>query len=203
MLVTNGNRKLGKVKHTNLTPGRSCPGASEWCRLACYAQKANYLWPAVVNKYAEQTDLLETNPGAYETQLALEVAKLKPGEAFRFHTAGDIMSAEHARIIGRIVASRPDVWFYLYTRSYRDAEILAVLLDLASLPNLTIWASTDPTLPAPPDGFREARVFDTAEDARAARFPICPEQQGRKATCSDCGLCWNAKPGARLGFVAH
>lgn len=205
-LVTKGNSKLGKgVYITSLTAGDSCGGASDWCREYCYAKRGFFTMPTHLSKYAEQLSLLREDPGAYEAQLRLEVAKLPAGSVFRFHVSGDIDSVEHVGIIRRVVESRPEVEFYLYTRSYRVTAIRrAVEKQLFQLPNLHVWGSTDPTMPPAPKGWREARVFDTQEQARDGGFAvICPEQTGRKASCTDCGLCWHAKPTAQLAFITH
>lgn len=205
-LVTKGNSKLGPgVYVTSLTAGASCPGASSWCEALCYAKKGFFLMPTHQDKYAQQLMLLREDPGAYEAQLTWEVAKLRPGSVFRYHVSGDIDSVEHVGIIRRVTESRPDVVFYLYTRSYRVAVIRrAIEKQLFQLPNLHVWGSTDPTMPPVPKGWREARVFDTADEARTGGFgTVCPEQTGRKASCSECGLCWRAKPTAQLAFITH
>lgn len=208
-LVTQGNRKLGKgVWHTNLPagPSGSCGDTvSEWCAVHCYAQKGHYMFPSVQSKYQASFELLRDDPGMFEAMLNLELAKLPAGAVFRFHTSGDIYNEEHILIIRRIVLSNPTLVFYLYTRRWMDTKMrVAIERELFGLPNLHVWGSTDPTMPAVPEGWREARVFDDAEQAQLGGFRVvCPEQTGRKASCSDCGLCWNAKPETRLAFLAH
>lgn len=204
-LVTRGNKKLGgRVYVTSLTSGESCPGASSWCEALCYAKKGFFQMPTIQQRYQQQLVLLREDPGAYQAQLTLEVAKLRPGSLFRFHVSGDIDSVEHVGIIAAVTKSRPDVEFWLYTRSYRVTAIRrAVEKQLFQLPNLHVWASTDPSMPAAPEGWREARVFDTEGEAREARFPVCPEQTGLRPDCQSCGLCWHAKPSARLAFISH
>ncbi len=207
-LVAKGNKKLGpNVFHTNLPAGDSCPGASAYCggvgedgEGVCYAKRGFYVMQRA--KYGTNLDYLREHPAEYGLQLLAEVAKLKPGAVFRFHTAGDIDSATHVGIIRAICESRPDVDFYLYTRSW-NTPLRAEIESLFDLPNLTVWASSDPTMPAIPDGWREARIYPDEATARADRMPVCPEQTGKRASCSDCGLCWNAKPAARLAFVEH
>jgi len=207
-LVTKGNSKLGpRVYHTNTRVGLdgSCPGASEWCRDNCYATKGFYTFPSNVAKYSAQWDMLRDDPEAYSAQLISEVSKLPLGSIFRFHTGGDIANVGHVSIIRDVCDSRPDVSFYLYTRSWRlDAIRVAVENDLFPITNLTVWASTDPSLPKAPNGWREARVFDSFDDASARGFRVhCPEQTGKQPDCQSCGLCWKAKPTAALAFAAH
>lgn len=201
-LVAKGNKKLGpNVWHTNLPAGDSCPGASEYCGDVCYAKRGFYVLQR--ERYGTNLDYLRDHPAEYGLQLLAEVAKLKPGSTFRFHTAGDIDSETHVGIIRDICESRPDVDFYLYTRSWNTALRGIIERELFPLPNLTVWASSDPSMPAIPEGWREARIYPDEIAARAARMPVCPEQTGKRTSCSDCGLCWNAKPAARLAFIEH
>lgn len=203
-LVSKGNAKLGNgIWHTNLPAGESCPGKSEWCSAtdggACYAGKGFYVLQRA--KYAAQLDLLREDPEAFGAMLRMELAKLPSGAIFRFHTSGDIESLEHVRIIREAITSRPDVKFYLYTRSWMIPDLRdAIERELFPLPNLHVWASTDATMPAAPDGWRVATI---AEDGVKPSGPICPEQTGKRKSCTDCGLCWNARPNARLTFLAH
>lgn len=209
-LVAKGNAKLGpNIFHTNLPAGDSCPGASAYCggvgedgNGVCYAKRGFYVLQRA--KYGTNLDYLRDQPTAYGLQLLAEVAKLKPGAVFRFHTSGDIDSATHVEIIRDVVTSRDDVSFYLYTRSWNvDGLREAIERELFPLPNLTVWASSDPTMPEIPEGWREATILPDEDSARASRMPVCPEQTGKRASCSDCGLCWNAKPNARLAFIEH
>lgn len=207
-LVSKGNRKLGpNVFHTNtkVGPEGSCPGASSWCESRCYAAKGHYTFPSVVGKYADNFAMLRDEPLLYEEELLLDLAELPIGSIFRFHTGGDIYDVGHVGIIRRAAESRPDVQFYLYTRSYRiEAIRKAIEEQLFELPNLTVWGSTDPSMPKVPVGWREARVFDTFPEATEGGFNVhCPEQTGRRPDCQSCGLCWNAKPEATLAFAAH
>lgn len=205
-LVARGNAKLGSgIWHTNLPAGLSCPGASEWCadpeEGACYATRGFYVVQRT--RYRSILDYLRDEPDAYREQLLEEVSRLRPGSVFRFHTSGDLESVRHIRIVRDVVMSRPDVPFYLYTRSWRIPALRrAIERYLFGLPNLTVWGSCDATTDEPPDGWRSARVFPTA-DAVQGYGPVCPEQTGRRASCSDCGLCWRARAGARLAFLQH
>lgn len=205
-LLNRGNTKLGKdVWHTNLPAGVSCPGASNWCELHCYAKKGFYRMPTTTVKYADNLALLREDPGAYEAQLGFELAKLKPGSVVRVHTSGDLESVEHIGIWARVAAGNEHITFYLYTRSHAVPKLRAAIeRDLFPVANMHVWASTDESMSRAPSGWREARVFDTAEEAREGTFGVvCPEQTGKRASCTDCGLCWNAKPNAKLAFVSH
>ena len=202
-LVAKGNKKLGKgIWHTNLPAGDACPGASSYCSDVCYAKKGFYVLQRA--RYGTNLDYLRNEPEAYGLQLLADVAALKPGSVFRFHTAGDIDSVEHVGIIRDVCLSRPDIAFYLYTRSHAVLDIReAIETELFPLANLTVWASSDPSMGPVPDGWREARIYPDEATARADRKPVCPEQTGKRPDCTSCGLCWNAKPNAKLAFIEH
>jgi hypothetical protein len=178
---------------------------SEWCQLHCYAAKGHYTFPSVRTKYDQNFDLLRYDPLLYEEELTNDVLSLPLGAVFRFHTGGDIFDVGHVSIIRRVCESRPDMTFYLYTRRYRDETMRQAIEDvLFRVFNLHVWASTDPTMPPAPEGWREARVFDTFPEATEGGFKThCPEQTGRRPDCQSCGLCWNAKPSAKLAFATH
>jgi len=208
-LVTKGNAKLGPdVWHTNtkVGPEGSCGDTvSEWCESHCYAMKGHYTFPSVRSKYDLNFEMLRDEPSLYEAELLADVETLPIGSIFRFHTGGDIFDVGHVGIIRRVCESRPDIEFYLYTRRWQSQLMReAIEAQLFELHNLTVWGSTDPSMPSVPDGWREARVFDTWEEATEGGFRShCPEQTGLRPDCQSCGLCWKAKPSARLAFAAH
>lgn len=208
-LVARGNKKLGNgIFHTNLPAGDSCPGKSAYCsgigtdgKGVCYANKGFYILQR--ERYGTNLDYLRDQPAAYALQLLAEISTLKPGAVFRWHTSGDIDSVSHVGIIRDVCESRPDVAFYLYTRSWNTDLREEIERELFPLPNLTVWASSDATMPDVPHGWREASLYPDETSARAARKPVCPEQTGKRPDCTSCGLCWKAKPGATLAFIEH
>lgn len=205
-LVSKGNSKLGPhVYHVNHTPGAGCPGATDWCAANCYATKGHYTFPNVVDKYRNNLSLLLSDPTEYERQLSEDMLALPIGAIFRWHTGGDIVNGTHVDIIRRMAELRPDVTFYLYTRSWRVPGLKGLIeMQLFGLHNLTVWASTDDTSEEAPAGWREARVFETFEHAKYEGYKVhCPEQTGRKPNCESCGLCFNARSNAKLAFARH
>lgn len=204
-LLTQGNRKLGRsILHFDLPAGpqASCPGASEYCAAVCYARKGHYLFGSVQSKYAANLAAV-ANLGQLQRDLERELVKLPAGTVIRLHTSGDFISAAYVDMWSRLAACHPAIRFYAYTRSWRVPTILAALDLLRRLPNVTLWASHDPTMPAPPTGWPVARIVPTWADAPGEAH--CPEQTGKRASCADCGLCFNAnlRPNARLAFKLH
>lgn len=202
-IVMPGTSKLGDVMQTSLMAGRTCPGASQWCALACYAKDGFYRMPSVKGGLTARTDLAEEDLAAYEALLRADLAKYRP-TTLRIHAAGDFFGVEYIAMWCRVVQDHREIDFYGYTRSWNVPELLPALLKLKALPNMKLWASTDESMPSPPPEWREAKAFDHVEDARLAGFTVCPEQTGRKASCSDCGLCFKVtRPSFKLAFVKH
>jgi hypothetical protein len=116
----------------------------------------------------------------------------------------------------------PRVRFFLYTRSWRDPAVRAVLGRMARLPHCRVWYSCDrgTGLPArvparvrlawlqtaaddlPPPGTHLAfrvRPLRRRPRTRVNGVRVCPEEDGvrRQApvTCDRCRLCWKPLPG--------
>lgn len=202
--LTRGNAKLGRdILHFDLPagPAASCPGASTFCASICYARHGHYLFGSVQAKYAANFEAWKA--GTLEPVLASELAKLPAGTVIRLHTSGDFVSAAYVAMWHRLASTHPALTFYAYTRSWRVPAILRALDTLRTLANVKIWASTDPTMPAPPHGWPIARIVRDWTEAPAEAH--CPEQTGKRASCSDCGLCFSPKlrATARLAFKLH
>jgi hypothetical protein len=205
-LLTRGNAKLGRdILHFDLPagPAASCPGASTFCASICYARKGHYLFGSVQAKYAANFELWRAHPAQLERMLTAELAKLPAGTVIRLHTSGDFVSAAYVGMWSRLAAVHPALTFYAYTRSWTVRPIRDMLDILRSMPNVKIWASHDPTMPTPPDGWPVARIVRAWTEAPAEAH--CPEQTGKRASCSDCGLCFSPKlrATARLAFKLH
>jgi len=199
-LLTRGNRKLGRnVWHWDLPAGPSCPGLSDICREICYAQKGFFVFQ--VAKYAANFALAK-QPFAFLSAMNLELSRLPNGAVVRIHTSGDFFSVSYVDSWSLLAQANPTIAFYAYTRSWNvDAELREALEAFGQLPNVTIWASHDSSMPGVPAGWRMATIVGDWIEAPAMAH--CPEQTGRRASCSDCGLCWHAKPLARLAFKLH
>jgi hypothetical protein len=206
ILLTRGNRKLGpNVYHFDLPagPDASCPGASIYCASICYARHGHYLFSSVKAKYAANLNLWRTDPNRLQATLDAELRALPSGTVVRLHTSGDFLSAGYVAMWTRLATIHARLVFYAYTRSWIVPTILASLERLRQLPNVTLWASTDPTMMAAPEDWPTTRIVPTFEDAPGIAH--CPEQTGKRANCADCGLCFSPKlrNTARLAFKLH
>jgi hypothetical protein len=152
---------------------------------------------------------------------------------FRIHVAGDFYSAGYVRKWIEIARARPTITFFAYTRSWRVPEIREALRELAKLPNVRLWYSTDACTGAPPrdrgtrscylsrhdadfPAYRVDLVFRDQHKSVMKFTPdgslVCPYENGvTETTCGQCGICWGtAKPkekprsgGTRRGLVLH
>lgn len=131
---------------------------------------------------------------------------------FRWHSSGDVYSAEYGAKMLHVMRSLPRVTFWLYSRSFRSPEILPVLAAMALLPNCSVWFSLDRDTGIPadrPQNVRYAYMQDTPEGVENVELVfrtramiglpvvprICPADtpNGRRneTTCGGCGYCFD------------
>ena len=112
---------------------------------------------------------------------------------------------DYAKAWSRLVVDFEHLTFFGYTRAWTDGSIRRVLAKLSFQPNVSLWASSDWTMPPSPPSWLEARVFRTIDDARSAGYVVCPEQLGVKPSCDICQLCWRVPTDSRfrLAFIDH
>lgn len=115
----------------------TCPGSSNECRSICYAVRPVEEHGAVFNMWAG-------NAGSDVPPLPAD-AKL-----LRLHVSGDFDSVEYIQNWIDRMRERPDVTMWVYTRSWRVAELLPYLETLRALPNVQMFASMDESIPEMP-----------------------------------------------------
>lgn len=205
-LLTKGNRKLGaNVWHFALPAGTSCPGASDYCALKCYAKHGNYRFASVRERYLANWEAAQ-DLDTFVEMMAAELSQLPTGAVVRIHTSGDFFSVPYVTAWHQIARLNPHLRFYAYTRSWTVPELETALRDLlAALGNVKLWASHDQTMPEPPLGWRIATIAGPNWRDIAPGYIRCPEQTGRKPDCASCGICFAAKlkESARLAFRLH
>lgn len=104
---------------TKLPDGRAiktCPAAGV-CASACYARNGTYNIPTVIERHqANLTYVLDDLPG-WQRQMSTELAHVRHrGGWVRIHDAGDFFSDRYLSAWLRIIAFRPYVNFYCYTK---------------------------------------------------------------------------------------
>jgi len=117
---------------------------------------------------------------------------------FRIHVGGDFYSVDYIHAWRRICTAFPHVKFWTYTRSWVAPELRVPMEALRDLVNVNCFASTDPTMPLPPGGWRVG--FIEADDR--ARGTMCSEQTGLQESCLVCGYCFRKERGDVI-FKVH
>lgn len=223
--VTNLVTASGGVSIKNafgLTAGVSCPGATEVCMDVCYAFRTEQYRGAVADLVAENLRLLKKARtvdrmaellAAMVDEFRADCARAEkrtgqPVErAFRIHWDGDFFSVDYARAWARVIASTPDVHYWVYTRSFSGR--VNVLPVLAGLENITVYLSVDRANVRDAVKARKrhpwtlwAWLADTFADGRAempktgTKSYACPENRGslplisdEGSACMRCGIC--------------
>ncbi len=192
LTLQRGNVKLGPDVHTiSRTPGPiemggTCPGASEWCKDACYAI-------AIAKRFKSARLSWQRNT------VADTIPELPDDGLFRINVAGDLDTPEFIDQMAARVAAKPMLETWVYTRSWAvdDPALRSSLLALGRLPNVQMFASIDPSmtgLSRIPRSWRRAWI---AGDPRinGGSSIVCPEQRvghGAGVTCQSCKFCTRA-----------
>lgn len=159
----------------------------------CYATKGNYRLPNVkAPREANLTELrkaLKTAKGRVEW--IANMAEAIHGTCmthFRWHDSGDILSADHLRMILAVCEATPNVAHWLPTREYK--MVADVLFDVGTLPaNLNIRLSAHMigrTLePATP------MVTTSSVDAGVGWQCPATHNPANAGKCGTCRACWS------------
>jgi len=190
-----GNTKLGSVFTFSLPSFSTCPGASSWCRKHCYSMRYERLRPTCRSAY-ERNLLLAKNPKRF-TKIIIGIL-LRILSCVRIHVSGDFWSPAYIDAWRQICIAFPQTKFWTYTRSWIIPELLDPLIQLKALPNVELFASTDPTMPLPFPDWRGAFVNT---DKRANGL-LCRQQEGILSSCLTCGYCFRKKSGNVI-FKVH
>jgi hypothetical protein len=123
---------------------RTCPAAGV-CAQACYARAAHYNFPAVLARHQANLAYVPDDLGGWQRQMAAELSHERfRGGWVRVHDAGDFFSDHYLASWLRIIAFRPAVNFYCYTKEVARFRRLVE--------------------PAPPANFRWVYSFGGRED---------------------------------------
>jgi len=218
-LLRTGNIKLGNDIATFSIPARStCPGRSPTCDKICYAAQGYFHMPSV--KQALTENEASTHTAEFVNDVVMTI-RLQRYRMVRWHVSGDFYSAIYVRKVIEIALRVPQTKFLIYTRSWREANILGALFDLAALPNVYLWLSADRDTGEPPmrglpfagvaylavddrdvPGYAAELVFREKQGSLAKFWEtpgraslVCPAEQGtgHKMTCSRCRYCFSRR----------
>lgn len=145
-LLRPGNEKLStRILTFGLPAVLTCPGRTDLCggdEARCYATRSHYLLANVARPREENFVLAHRNDFA---DLVLdELYNRHDQSVVRPHDSGDLFSAFYAEAWYRVMAAaRRSHRFFLFSRSWRVAEVRPVLARMARLPNVRVWYSID------------------------------------------------------------
>ena len=180
--VGKGNSKVGRIPTFSLPSRFTCPGASPWCIQHCYARRFERLRSFCRLGYSRNL-VLTWDVERFVSTMLMKIPPDLP--CFRIHVSGDLYSHEYIEGWESICLQRPGVRFWAYTRSWVVPELRPALEGLKCLRNVALFASTDSTMPLPPEDWRVAFI---ESDPRATGIE-CREQSGLSDSCLSCRYC--------------
>lgn len=194
--ISTGNRKMGAIPSVSLPACTTCnPNAP--CFAKCYAKKLERIYPTVRDAYANNLEILKTDPTQYwkEIRRAASMARY-----FRFHVSGDIVNADYLTEMVITAKWLPGTEFLAFTKQYHivnewinnGGEIPQNLHIIYS--NWGEWKCDNPhSLPT------SAVIFKGTEPAED--WKICG------GNCTECACrgvgCWELKKGETIAFYEH
>jgi hypothetical protein len=143
-------------------------------------------------------------PGdALEDAIARDVARLHAkhpaGFVVRLHVLGDFYSPAYVRFWHELQRATPSLHVFGYTHwppgSAIGYEVTQWVLAEPDRVAIRRSDATDPHDPLPP-AYTVTRLADVVGDS-----VVCPEQTGRTASCSTCGLCMDQR--VAISFLDH
>ena len=192
--VSKGNKKLVPNKDTafiiwNLPAIKTCPYATEACKAACYARKAEKAYPQVLP--ARNKNFAESMQDDFVFRMVYTILKIRKGTSkktviVRIHESGDFYNKAYAGKWLRVMAfcAGEDIQFIAYTKSFKYFD--GVQLPASFALRASVW---DDTKPEQLDIIsRNKWAIYTAVDkfTEADTFEQC-----RCEDCATCGKCWN------------
>jgi len=230
--TTQPGHKLRGIRSLSFMPAistvkpcdQSCPVVTPFCRgecgnKPCYAFQPVLQYTNTRKAWAENYRLWKSNSFDFE----IEIMKgLKNQARFRWFVGGDIpkyRGGAFIKMMIRIAKATPECQHFGFTRTWMIPEYRKLLNVLRKLPNVQYFASHDPTMPKPPNGWRVADIAMDLPDALRLitddplnRNVICPEQlekvrypqrraSERAVNCKKCGYCM--RNGGSVIFLNH
>ena len=149
----------------------------------CYALKANYKYPSVMQAHAKRYEGLSN---VSWTNSMIKLIEHSKETYFRWHDSGDLQSLQHLFDIVRIAESLPNVNFWLPTKE--KGLIVEYINSFGSFPdNLVVRLSSAMVDAKPMQGFSHTSTVN--HKTEASGFACKAPTQGNK--CLDCRACWD------------
>lgn len=215
-LVTPNGKTPAIANTFGLPAGKafSCPGATSICEKVCYAGKLEKVYTNVRNLLMHNWELLRNADLDEMRRLVTEMIddfikdcdRRQAPKEFRIHWDGDFFSDDYAMAWRMTIESRPDVNFWVYTRTVSAARLLK------GTKNLSLYFSADnanmeTALELRREGILLAYLADTFEEGQARMKEAtgkpgakCPENTKQiplistnGSACMACQLCPKGK----------
>ena len=184
VVISRGQRRTGDVMNISTVPGPCCPTGVPCVSGGCYVLKAYRRYPDKHKGWVRNERIAKSNPDSYFLQIAERIAKNKP-HFFRWHIAGDILSADYLHGMCKIAGNNPKTLFLAFTKAH---SVVNQYEDSGQqIPkNLSVIFSSWPGMNLDnPHGYR----VDWVQDGTETRVPEdaiwCP------GNCESCKLCYD------------
>ena len=204
------NDELG-VPTWNLTPGvkGTCIGASDYCRKECYTgadcPKGNWMYDNGTVSRDRNWQSIEDLPRWIDDCVAeVRYWASKGHKRIRIHSSGDFFSVDYFLAWLDVACQCPDTEFFTYTRTWRVPHMRLHLSLAESVPNFSLWYSTDPSTEIP-NAPRVSYILDKTHGIYDPSMPApnCDKQIMKgKANCATCGKCFHRTQTA-VTFIKH
>ena len=187
--IADGNSKMGTLPVLSLVPGRDC-GNCTHCIADCYAIKAWRQYADTRTAWTRNSDAAREDRTQYFADIDAYLTRYRP-EAFRWHSAGDILDQDYYRQMCQLARRHPETDFLAFTKMHE--------LDFRGRPaNLSIVLSMWPGLRKP----RKTLPLAWYQDGTETRVPA--DAIKCHGTCDQCGMCWDlAKTGHDVVLLKH
>lgn len=185
-VVKNKKWQGSKIYSLTLEERASCPTSCEqWNN--CYGNNM---------PFAHRFDHTHPDFLAYlEADIIRVCVKHPEGVVIRLHVLGDFFSTPYVLFWGEMLRRHHGLKIFGYTHHRLGTPIGDTLqtLNETSADRSAIRFSDDPTT--------DFSAFTIKKGEPIGEGIVCPEQQGRVASCADCALCWSATK--RILFLEH
>lgn len=208
LLKQSNNKKLGKVikkgKYANkplysLSLVEREMGCPKYCHhwQSCYGNNMPFAHRFRTDKRKKVfRDILEK-------EIDDLLKKHKQGIHIRLHVLGDFYSKDYAWFWGYIVSHKPNVSVYGYTAHKPDSPIGTMIKSIINMVGFNKFAirfsNSNVNLSANSTEFKPRLIGSKNVSLKPI---ICPEQENRVDSCSNCALCWNDKA-QQILFQTH
>lgn len=177
--------------------GKPVPACSR-----CYALQGRYLFGSV-------RDVREHNRDDWQRTgwVADMVAAIGSEPFFRWFDSGDVYHPVLALKILQVMRQTPETRHWLPTRARKDPDILPVLEQMASLPNVVVRHSAD-AIDGNADDVAAFATFSsiaaTPEQlaSKVGRGKVVCQSSKRGGKCGPCRACWSPKV-AEVTYPLH